>query len=82
MNLCGFEVGLDNRVFLIAGQVRRAEQGPRQGMARRTRPHLAVCSEGEPNALAMLPQLRSGNASESAPQRTKQACGSKLEMSE
>ncbi len=30
MKLCGFEVGIDHPVFLIAGRVRRAEQGPRK----------------------------------------------------
>ncbi len=30
MKLCGFEVGLDKPFFLIAGRVRRAEQGPRE----------------------------------------------------
>ena len=29
MKLCGFEVGLDQPLFLIAGRTRRAEQGPR-----------------------------------------------------
>ena len=30
MNLCGFEVGLDKPLFLIAGRTRKAEQGPRR----------------------------------------------------
>ena len=29
MNLCGFEMGLEHPFFLIAGALRRVEQGPR-----------------------------------------------------
>jgi len=29
MKLCGFDVGLDKPLFLIAGRTQRAEQGPR-----------------------------------------------------
>jgi hypothetical protein len=34
MRLCGFEVGVDKPLFLIAGERRSAEQGPRGGFSR------------------------------------------------
>ena len=33
MKLCGFEVGLEHPLFIIAGEHRSAEQGPLRGCA-------------------------------------------------